>query len=132
MYVDIEERDTEGFLAVDLKDFLPLLPEEAQHWRWKVRHLEATPMPSSSEKIFRLTDTSESPAGAELSFEELRALANSVVQIIDGRFDASNAAGTDHSTTDVVLSLEVHDSAYWRVTSESAAWLLPFQQRFAV
>jgi hypothetical protein len=97
---------------------------------WTIRAFEGTPRPTTSESIFDISERSNAPDGVRMSAEALRQLANSVVQVVEGVFEARSTSNEQGRIGTPLLTLEVEDSDHWNVVTENDAWLLPFKQRF--
>jgi hypothetical protein len=85
----ITTRDARGFLAIDLRDLLPILETKGLESTWRLNGVEAVDG-DAAVAMHEISDT-----GALVSGERLLELANGVSQVIDGEFSAYLAASSE-------------------------------------
>lgn len=136
MLLEIYDKDEKGFLAFDLRDILVQLPNAAWTLEWSVLELDALPAAGCELRVSSVSETvAASQRGVTLKWSELESLANSVLQIIDGKF-AAYRPGSDlpvkgaNVYEDSEYVIEAVDSTYWRVFSRDDAALGRLRKHF--
>jgi hypothetical protein len=74
---DMTQTESGGFLSFDLKEIFSAIGDDAVNSAWRCEHVECSG--ENADRLYRLSDTSETVSGLELS-----EIINGIFQTIDG------------------------------------------------
>lgn len=137
--IEIRDKTAPGVLTLTLRDLLAFFEDRGPHLVWSILDLEAVGDPDKLKiELLELERKArESPHGFILKWEDLVALAESLVDVWGTLIAASDTADSiprlTHGTEQFEpceVALEAFDSSFWRVYARDDAIIRKLESSF--
>jgi hypothetical protein len=130
--VEVQDKDTKGFLTVELGDLLRIIEPRGRNLIWSILDLEARSDPAkfkgdlaAMEQQIKL-----SPNGLIIGWDDLLTLSDALIEVLDGVFVGCKDRDSiprlipgDEVFSQCEIGIEAVDSSMWRVYAREDAIL---------